>query len=156
MWKYVCVGLSTGERGPWFVFAQELIHPTCHFFSSCCHILFCSVHLVSMELICLCLCPPVYSMGRSVGGLERLHHLLLPGRRRAVQGETLEIFRPPFFLFPPAKCSVMHPSARSLSSAPWLIFLSVWGHGCRLARERFQSVISTCPRITPSTLESSF
>lgn len=43
---------------------------------------------VSMELMGPCLCPPVYSMGDAVGSLERLRHLLLPGRRRPVQGET--------------------------------------------------------------------
>lgn len=49
---------------------------------------FFSHQLVSMELMGPCLCPPVYSMGDAVGSLERLHHLLLPGRRWPVQGET--------------------------------------------------------------------
>ncbi len=69
---------------------QNSFIPPAIFFSGC-HIPFCSVHLVSMELICLCLCPPVYSMGCSVGGLERLHHLFLPGRRRPVQGEIFKV-----------------------------------------------------------------
>lgn len=46
----------------------------------------------NMELICLCRCVSVYSMGCSVGSLEHLHHLFLPGRRRPVQGETFQSF----------------------------------------------------------------
>lgn len=42
------------------------------------------------SLICARLHPLVYNMGGSVGGLERLHHLFLPGCRRPVQGETLK------------------------------------------------------------------
>ncbi len=49
-------------------------------------------------------------MGRSVGGLERLHHLLLPGRRRPVQGETFKI-SVSFFFF--SNSVVMHLSAES-------------------------------------------
>lgn len=52
------------------------------------HVPFFSHQPVSMELMGPSLCPPVYSMGDAVGSLERLHHLLLPGRRRPVQGET--------------------------------------------------------------------
>lgn len=50
-------------------------------------------------LICLYLL--VYGMGGSVGGLERLHHLFLPGCRRSVQGETLKCL---FCLVPDIRC----------------------------------------------------
>lgn len=39
---------------------------------------------------CAALLPPVRRVGSSVGGLEHLYHLLLPGRRGPVQGETPE------------------------------------------------------------------
>lgn len=46
-----------------------------------------------MELMCPCLLLPLFLLvrcvGDAVGSLERLHHLLLPGCRRPVQGETL-------------------------------------------------------------------
>lgn len=104
------------------------------------------VHLVSMELICLCLCSPVYSMGRSVGGLERLHHLFLPGRRRPVQGKTFEVSACCFLqLF-------RHPS---VSQVGWLCLYCVecfiflrsccwWGSEASFA--------FLCTRVTPPTL----
>lgn len=59
---------------------------------------FCSFYLVSIDLICLCHCLPVYSMGCFVGSLEHLHHLFLPGCRRPVQGETfISKFSPVLF-----------------------------------------------------------
>lgn len=72
----------------WFYF-REHINSACHFLWSQSYS-FLTIHLVSMELICLCLCPLVYSMGSSVGGLERLHHLFLPGCRRPIQGEDIK------------------------------------------------------------------
>lgn len=44
----------------------------------------------SLPLICACLHLLVYCMGGAMGGLERLHHLFLPGCRRPVQGETFK------------------------------------------------------------------
>lgn len=115
----MCVWEDAGHR---LYCVYELIHSTCHLFSSC-HILFCSVHLLSMELICLCFCPPVYSMGSSMGGLECLHHLFLPGRRRPVQGET-QNFSLLFEYF------VMHLSAMSGAFVcvvmNVLLFLRAW------------------------------
>lgn len=75
-------------------------------------VLFFSVHRVTIVLICTCLYPPVYSMGRSLGCLERLCHLFLPGRRRPVQGE-------------PFKVSVFCQHA-SLSQVRWFLFMLWW------------------------------
>lgn len=90
-------------------------------------------NIVFVQLICLCLHPPVHSLGRSVGGLECLHHLLLPGRRRPVQGESFEISVCSFFLpnlFP------AHPWAEAAAlSAWWWMFSPLWGHGCSLVGE---------------------
>lgn len=69
------------------------------FSSSCLSVQLCSFHPVSVELICLCHCVPVYSLGCSVGSLEHLHHLFLPGRRRPVQGETFSSKFSSVFLF---------------------------------------------------------
>lgn len=65
-----------------------------------------------MVLICTCLYPPVYNMGRSVGCLERLCHLFLPGRWRLVQGE-------------PFKVSVFCQHA-SVSQVRWFLFMLWW------------------------------
>lgn len=46
--------------------------------------------LLCHSLMCARLHPLVYSVGSSVGSLERLHHLFLPGCRGPVQGETPE------------------------------------------------------------------
>lgn len=143
--EWVCVcgrTLSTDFT----LFKSSFIQPAILFNS--CHILFCSVCLVSMELICLRLCPPVYSMGRSVGGLERLHHLLLPGRRRPLQGETFKI----------SACCFLHICRHaSVSRVGWLClpcdecsFLSKvmvagwWGSEAWF--------IFLCPRVAPPTL----
>lgn len=61
---------------------MRLIQPGLFFFQS--NIIFCH------SLICARLHPLVYSMGSSVGGLERLYHLFLPGCGQPVQGETPE------------------------------------------------------------------
>lgn len=127
--EYVCVWKDSGH---WLYLAWELIYSTRHILSSCC-ILLCSVHLVSMELICLCLCPPVYSMGRSVGRLERLHHLFLPGCRRPVQGETfrsVSLFS--FF----SESFIVHLSAR-LSSLGWTMM-----NVLRFLRSQLQVIVA--------------
>lgn len=127
---------------------STLIQPAIFFCSG--HIPLFPVHLVSMELICPCLCPPVYSMGRSVGGLERLHHLFLPGRRRPVQGEAFKEFQSSVF-----SLSVnMHLWAKSgglvrtvmnvlCSCSVLSVLFSLWGLGCRLVGERMDDDLNT-------------
>lgn len=61
--------------------------------------------------------PPssVCRVGDSVGSLERLHHLLLPGRRRPVQGETFFSFFP--FVFCQSRQLAREPR-RATADAP--------------------------------------